>query len=71
MLEKRNRIEILEDSGHVDKHIQTCSKCKMIGHNKRSCKTELQPVTCHVKCYMVLTTKLLIVKDSIVFIKGV
>ena len=42
MLEKRNRIEILEDDGHVRaKHIQTCSRCKMIGHNKRSCKSEV------------------------------
>lgn len=39
MLEKRNRIEILEDNGHArTKHTQTCSKCKMVGHNKRSCK---------------------------------
>ena len=42
MLEKRNRIESLEDSGHARaKKIQTCSKCKMTGHNKRSCKIEV------------------------------
>ena len=39
MLEKRNRIESLEDGGYArTKQLQTCSKCKMTGHNKRSCK---------------------------------
>ena len=39
MLEKRNRIENLEDNGHQRiKRVQTCSKCKKTGHNKRSCK---------------------------------
>lgn len=39
MLEKRNRIENLEDNGHQRiKQVQTCSKCKKTGHNKRSCK---------------------------------
>ena len=38
-LEKRNRIESLEDGGYArTKQLQTCSKCKMTGHNKRSCK---------------------------------
>ena len=42
MLQKRNRIETLEDSGHVRaKQLQTCSKCKSTGHNRRSCKTEV------------------------------
>ena len=42
MLEKRNHIEILEDDSYVQaKHIQTYSRCKMIGHNKRSCKSEV------------------------------
>ena len=36
MLEKRNRIENLEDNGHQRiKQVQTCKKT---GHNKRSCK---------------------------------
>ena len=39
MLQKR---ETLEDSGHVRaKQLQTCSKCKLTGHNKRSCKAEV------------------------------
>lgn len=39
MLEKRNRIETLEDSGYQrTKRVYTCSECKIAGHNKRSCK---------------------------------
>lgn len=38
VLEKRNRIENLEDSGHSRmKQILKCSKCNEPGHNKRSC----------------------------------
>ena len=38
VLEKRLRIETLEDSGYQrTKRVQTCSKCKQAGHNKRSC----------------------------------
>ena len=40
MLEKRNRVENLEDSGYQRiKRVLTCSKCKKTGHNKRSCKS--------------------------------
>ena len=39
MLEKRNRLEHLEDNGHAPvKSTQKCSRCKKSGHNKRSCK---------------------------------
>lgn len=39
MLEKRNRIENLEDNGYQrNKKLLTCGKCKKTGHNKRSCK---------------------------------
>ena len=38
VLEKRLRIETLEDTGHQrTKCVQTCSKCKQAGHNKRLC----------------------------------
>lgn len=38
MLEKRNRLKKLQDDGYVrTKQVQTCSKCKLTGHNKRSC----------------------------------
>ena len=38
VLEKRNRIELLEDGGYQrTKRVQTCSICKLTGHNKRSC----------------------------------
>ena len=38
VIEKRLRIETLEDSGHQHtKRVQTCSKRKQAGHNKRSC----------------------------------
>jgi len=42
LLEKRNRIEILQDSGY-DSEVQArmCSKCKSPGHNKRTCKEQL------------------------------
>ena len=47
MLEKRNRIENLEDSGyHRIKKVLTCSKCKKTGHSKRSCKDTFTLVYC-------------------------
>ena len=40
VLEKRLRIESLEERGYQrTKRVQTCSKCKQAGHNKRSCKS--------------------------------
>ena len=48
IIEKWNRIERLEDNGHSrEKCSQTCSNCKAVGHNKRSC-TVLQPF--HTNC---------------------
>ena len=42
ILEKRNRIEILQDSGYErEKQLQVCSICKSSGHNKRTCKAQL------------------------------
>ena len=39
ILEKRLRIETLEERGYQrTKRVQTCSICKQVGHNKRSCK---------------------------------
>ena len=39
ILEKQLRIEELEERGYQrTKRLQTCSKCKQAGHNKRSCK---------------------------------
>ena len=44
ILEKRNRIEQLEDSGYQkQKKEQECSVCKTMGHNKRSCPKQSQP----------------------------
>ena len=44
ILEKLNRIEALEDNGYSRKICcQTCSNCKKVGHNRRSC-TVLQPL---------------------------
>ena len=42
ILEKRNRIETLQDQG-FERVVQeqVCSRCKMPGHNKRTCQTEL------------------------------
>lgn len=38
LLEKRNRLESLKDSGYQrKKQVQRCSQCKQTGHNKRSC----------------------------------
>ena len=38
VLEKRNRLKLLEDDGHQrTKRVQTCSICKLTGHNRRSC----------------------------------
>lgn len=40
LLEKRNRIELLESGGYQrTKRAQACSICKQTGHNKRSCPT--------------------------------
>ena len=40
VLEKRNRLEALEDDGFMrTKQVQVCSSCKCKGHNKRSCGT--------------------------------
>ena len=40
VLQKRLRIEALEEMGYQRvKRVQTCSKCKQAGHNKRSCKS--------------------------------
>ena len=40
LLEKRNHVENLEDSGYQRiKRALTCTKCKQTGHNKRSCKS--------------------------------
>jgi len=42
VLEKRNRIETLQDSGYDHEvQAQVCSKCKSPGHNKRTCKEQL------------------------------
>jgi len=42
MLEKRNRLEHLEDNDHAPvKSTQKCSRCKESGHNKRSCKENM------------------------------
>ena len=39
ILEKRNRIELLEDNGYERKiNRQVCSICKLPGHNKKTCK---------------------------------
>ena len=39
MLEKRSRIELLEDNGFEWKtYRQVCSICKLPGHNKKTCK---------------------------------
>ena len=39
ILEKHNRLEALDDSGSQrTKKVQKCSICKLVGHNKRSCK---------------------------------
>ena len=39
IMEKRNRIECLQDSGFMRVPKQkTCSKCKDKGHNSRTCK---------------------------------
>ena len=37
ILEKHNRLELLEDAGYKrTKKIQKCSVCKCVGHNKRA-----------------------------------
>ena len=37
---KRSQIEVFEEMGYQHiKHVNTCSKCKLAGHNKRSCKS--------------------------------
>ena len=42
VLEKRNRIELLEDDGcQRSKQVQKCSLCKQPGHNRRSCTHEI------------------------------
>ena len=39
ILEKHNRLEVLEDGGHQrTKDIRKCRVCKGVGHNKRTCK---------------------------------
>ena len=39
ILEKRSRIELLEDNGFERKiNRQVCSICKLPGHNKKTCK---------------------------------
>ena len=45
ILEKRNRLEILQDQG-LERHVleQVCSVCKLPGHNKRTCKHALADV---------------------------
>ena len=48
VLEKRNRIELLEDDGYQrSKQVQTCSVCRQPGHNKCSCtfRTPLSEIT--------------------------
>ena len=38
ILEKHNRLELLEDTGYKrTKKVQKCSICKCVGHNKRCC----------------------------------
>lgn len=42
ILEKRNRIELLQDGGYErDIQLQKCSRCKLAGHNKRTCKVQI------------------------------
>lgn len=42
VLEKRNRIELLEDGGYQrPKQVQTCTICRQPGHNKRSCSSHI------------------------------
>ena len=48
VLEKRNRIKLLEDDGYQkSKQVQTCSVCRQPGHSKRSCtfRTPLYAIT--------------------------
>ena len=41
ILQKQNRLEALEGrASQRTKKVQKCSNCKLIGHNKRSCKAE-------------------------------
>ncbi len=46
VLEKRNRIEFLEDSGYQrTKKTQVCSNCQQSGHNRRTCTNSIMPHT--------------------------
>ena len=49
IMEKWNRIETLQDSGHSrERRILTCSNCKALGHNKRSCSV-LRPLNTNIE----------------------
>jgi len=46
ILEKQNHLDVLEDDGYQQiKDVRKCSKCKSVGHNKRSCKQVLNEDT--------------------------
>lgn len=46
VLEKRNRLEKLEDDGYArSKEVQRCSSCKGQSHNKRTCASRSEEIS--------------------------